>query len=167
MVAPVFATNDVPTAAQVNDWFVNINFARKTVQEDLASSTTLQNDDQLFVTVAAGAAYRVSGILIYRAQTGGDIKIGWTAPGAAVFNYTANGLDNAATLYTGDQSAAFNLAAAPIFGGVGASDTPILVEGLLVTSSGGTFQLQWAQGTSNVGATSMMTGSFLDLRRMA
>jgi hypothetical protein len=167
MAAPVFATNDVPTAAQVNDWFVNVNFARKSTQEDLASSTTLQNDDQLFVTVAASAVYRVTANLIYRAQTAGDIKIGWTAPGAAVFNYTAQGLDTTATGYTNDQAAAFVLAATPIFGGVGASDTPILIEGLLVTSSGGTFQLQWAQGTSNAGSTSMMTGSFLDLRRLA
>jgi hypothetical protein len=169
MAAPVWATNDVPTATDFNVWLTNIIFASKTADESLTSNTTLQDDNDLSVTVAANSVYEVEFGLVYEAGTTGDIKYKWVAPAGATFTHSANRLNVGATL-TGDDTVSVDAISVTVSaGGLGTGvSLPIEGKGLLrVASTAGTFKLQWAQDTSSAGATIMKADSFIVLRRVS
>lgn len=166
MAKPVFATNDVPTAQQVNQWFVNGPYARKTVFEDVTANTALQNDDELFVSVLANTVYEVRMVLFYDGDPGGDLKIQFTAPSGAVLPFAASGMAVTAAGYGDDQVGAFDLTTATVgFGAIGVGTTcGLIVAGTLVTSgTAGTLQLQWAQRTAFATRTRIFQNSFLSL----
>lgn len=169
MTKPTFATNDVPTASQVNEWFVNVNYARKTVSEDVTSSTVLQNDDELFVSVAANAVYIVENLLHFDGDVGGDLKIQYSAPAGASMRYWGSSLDAAATTYAGDQSSSYDLTTATVGSGAIGVGTMVswFIKGLLITSgTAGTLRLQWAQRTAFATRTRIFDGSYLCLQRV-
>jgi hypothetical protein len=168
MAVPIFSTGDVPTATQVNDWFVNILFARKTSDETISSSTTLHNDTQLFVSVKANAVYHVILELRELAQPADDFKIGFTGPAGYAFTGGVRGPEgNATTLlntYTSEILSGTPLA----FGGIASNNLVISIQGLLITSgTAGTFQLQWAQNASSASGTTLKANSFMLLRQVA
>lgn len=146
--------------------------AYKATTEPVTSSTTLQNDDDLVLSVEANATYEMDLKLFHDsdATVAGDIKIGWVGPSGATMNWGVHGANSAATSST---SALANMQTRVIgevaaFGGGDSSGTVALAFGVLVTSStAGTLQLQWAQETSNAVATNVRAGSLLKLRRIA
>lgn len=168
MAAPVFATNDVPTAAQVNDWFVGVNFVRKASQTDRATTTVLADDPELTLAVVANAIYVAEIALFYQSQTAQDFKFQFTAPASSTIRYTLNGLHSStATTYADDQSGAQDLANVAAVSGIGSTLTGVLCKGLLRTSgTAGNFKLQWAQVTSGA-TTSLLVDSYMDLRRVS
>ena len=168
MTKPTFVTDDVPTAAQVNDWFVNVNYARKTATEPVTSSTTLQDDDALAVAVAASAEYLVELVMLYDGATAGDIKVGFTAPASAALEGIGIGLDPTASSSANDVTAYVVLGSANNFGALGTGTTSALkISGVLTTSGAGTLTVQWAQVASSVTATRVFANSYLSLTRVA
>ena len=169
MAKPIFVTGDVPTATQVNEFFVNINFAYKTINESVTSSTTLQADDHLTVPVQANAIYKVECMLKCVGASAGGIKLQWTAPTSATFDWTVSAMDSGATQYNVDQAAAFSLSSIPGFGLAASSlHSPVQILGLLVVAgTSGNFALTWAQQTSNATATQVLANSFMQLTRMS
>ena len=145
-------------------------FARKTTDESVTSSTTLQNDDALSVSVLASCTYEVKLFLVYDAATSGDLKFGFTGPAFATFDWVQGGLLNTADASFGSFAMDFkNATATAIVTGAGAGTKLIAMpEGLLVVSTtAGSFGLQWAQGTSSATATHVFAGSWMRLRRVA
>lgn len=147
-------------------------FARKTTDESLSSSTTLQNDDHLFVNVAANATYLVDAFLLYNSDSAVEMKFGWTAPAGATLIWNSGGISTTAPAGTPASIAWFagsNLASVELIGGVGTgNDLVAQSRGILLTSgTSGTLQLQWAQGASSAIATTFKTNSHLMLRRVA
>jgi hypothetical protein len=69
MAAPVFATNDVPTAAQVNSWFTNVNYAEKTSDTSRNTTIVLADDPELSVAVEANAKYMMTSMILYSATS--------------------------------------------------------------------------------------------------
>src|SRR5690348_15724965 len=61
----------------------------KGADESVTSSTTLQNDDALLVTLTANATYVFSLFLNYQGGTQGssDIKVAWTFPTGTTMRY--------------------------------------------------------------------------------
>lgn len=169
LAAPTFSTGDVPTATQVNSWFTNVTFVRKTATESVTSSTSLQDDDVLTLTPDANTVYELSGQIIYDGATGGDLKIGWTLPASSTFNYWASGVYTTAALYIDDQAFWDDGSATPTFGGLGAGTTAAIALGGLLVMAGtsAAFTFRWAQGTSSGTATRVFAGSYLSLRRMS
>lgn len=168
MAKPVFSTGDVPTATQFNDWLVNVLFARKTVDETVSSTTTLQNDDDLFVSVAANAIYHMVFELQVLAQTTNDIKFGFTGPAGYAVEYTARGPTLTAAGLADVYTISGTTGDVLTFGGIAANDLCVSISGLLITSgTSGTFQLQWAQNTSGASGTTLRPGSFMSLRRVS
>jgi hypothetical protein len=168
MAAPVFVTNDVPSADQVNEWMVNIHFVRKTATETVSSTTTLQNDDDLFLSVAASAIYEVRMMLKIASQATDDLKVGFTGPAGYSFDWIGLGGDPALSGFANDQTGLFTTGATPIFAGMGGTNAPLMILGLLVVSStAGTFQLQWAQGTLGASGTSLLANSYMRLERVS
>lgn len=168
MAAPVISTGDIPPASTWNTWFVNILFARKTADESLASSTTLQDDDHLFVSVEASATYHAVIECHDLAQPAVGMKIGFTGPAGYSFVGNANGPSTGTTSLQ-DRYGLEIVSGTPLsFGGVASNNIPISIQGLVITSgTAGTFRLQWAQSTSNASGTTMKAGSFMLLRRVA
>ena len=132
--------------------------------EDVTSSTTLQNDDALFLAVAANTSWLFDCYLDYEGGTLGssDIKWTWSAPSGATLVYGLSGLDTsgdnvASTSYAGSAtvtagtSGASNLRSARMYGT------------LIVGSTAGTLQLKWAQNTSSGTATIVHAQSYLTL----
>jgi hypothetical protein len=140
-------------------------FTIKTADENLTSNTTLQDDDELAIAVRASAWYGLNGMIRYAAGTTGDIKFGWSGPASAALQWAWSGVDtslastNTGELGIGDSSA---------LGGAGSSFTQIarLTGFLQVAGTAGTLTFRWAQNTSDGTASSVKTGSWIQLTRM-
>jgi hypothetical protein len=168
--APTFATGDVPSASQVNDWFVNTLFVRKTGTQSVSGSTVLVNDTQLTLNVAASAIYELSSLLLYDGDAAGDLQLGWSVPAGTTLDYAAMGLGVTATLFTDDQTAYFNLSTVnPSVGALGAGTTcAVRLSGLLVVGgTAGAVTFRWAQRTASATATRVFANSYLYFRRLS
>lgn len=145
--------------------------AVKAVTEPLASSITMQNDDELFAAVAANATYDVTLKLLYDAATAADITIGWSGPASATMNWaaigaqvnvTSSGTVPDVTMQTRLINEVQDLGGGP------SSGTVAWVTGTLLTAAAaGTLNFRWAQRATSTTATNVRAGSSLWLRRTA
>lgn len=158
--------------------------ARKTGDETRTSTTTTTLDEHMFFTVEANAVYSWNGFLKYTADTAGDLVIDFTIPsgalgewggfGAGITPVSANGTP---TLQNNTQSSSGymlraetnDVSQARTYGGLGTSvGLTVIIFGMLrVGSTGGTWGLEWAQGTSSATATTLYTDSYIALQRIA
>lgn len=157
-------------------------FARKTADETVTSSTTLQDDDHLTMALGVGtyvvqAMYHVSG------AAAGDVKVAWAFSGTATASYRggqgpgvsttdATAAAAAATTVGVVRAAAAGGTTAAItssvpYGVDGTNWSHIQELGLMVVTVAGTLKVQWAQNTSNATGTIMRTGSWLWAHRVA
>lgn len=145
----------------------------KAANETVTSSTTFQDDNDLFVSVSANATYEVKLFLLHDsdATAAGDIKIQWTAPAASTMTWGSQGANvsttsSSAVTETNMQSRTISENAG--YGGGDSTGTVAFIQGVLTTSAtAGTLQLQWAQNTSNAVASTVRAGSTLSVRRIA
>lgn len=168
MAKPIFATGDVPSASQVNDWFVNTLFIRKSANESVTSSTTLQNDDQLAVTLGVGT-WRVEAYLHATGSLGGDIRTAWTFAGTtSSVGRSCQGPNQSMTDRTNTtmRSSASALADHMLYGTDGVGESVIVEDLLLVVTGSGVLTLQWAQEATSVTATVVWAGSRLYATRV-
>lgn len=165
--SPTWEIGEVLTAAGVNAWLVPATQSR-TADQSVTSSTALVDDNTLAAAVAANATYHVEAVLIFVGGTQGssDLKIAWTAPAGVTMNWVAAGKNTGGTnTWTDAQTTP---GATVALGTSGATVRMAKIEGTLVTgATAGTLQLQWAQNTSSGTATTMKTGSVLQLTRTA
>ncbi|MFB6811253.1 hypothetical protein [Streptomyces sp. NPDC056387] len=145
----------------------------KPTDQQVTSSTTNVNDTGIIAAVAANAIYVVTGMLLYSAHSSGDVRIGWTGPSGAVFDWIIHaqttGTGGLATAGVVVDRQSIGNTAFPL-GGFGAENTTVMTAplwGRLTTSStAGNLQLNWAQQTSSGTATIMRAGSWLLLTRV-
>lgn len=136
--------------------------------ESVTSSTTLQNDNELFVSVDANATYIFACYLNYEGGTtgSGDLKFLWALPSGATMRYSvphvnASSVTIIDTTYTELITVICRTNTAGTLLGV-------TMEGVLVTSSAaGTMQLTWAENTSDSTPTIIHAGSSLALWRVS
>jgi hypothetical protein len=169
MAAPVYVTGNVPSAAEVNSWFVNVLFAQKPGDETISSNATLQDDNDLFVSVEANAKYHTIVSIRELSQPAAGFKTGWTGPAGYGFSGEARGPSGTAASLADTIGAEVGTGAHGIqFGGIATFNLPILFQGILTTAgTAGTFRLQWAQNTSNASGTTVKGGGFMLLRRVS
>lgn len=145
--------------------------ATKDATESVTSSTTMQNDDELFVSVVANATYIVQMFLLHDSATAGDIKIGFSSPTDSVFAWGVHGANTTNTSSAAVSSVNMTLqttTATVSFGGGGSTGTAAFVAGTLTTAgTAGTFRFQWAQDVSSATASNVRQGSWLSLTRVA
>jgi hypothetical protein len=144
------ASSDTPF-----DGFSLLLKVRKGSTETVTSSTVLQNDDTLKLSLAANKTYIVDGVLFasstsatpdiiiaFYGQTGSTIAVGYT-----------NDV-NEMVLGSSATSTRITLPAN--------TPTSVHLHGTVVTSgASGDLQLKWAQATSNANATAVLPGSYL------
>lgn len=148
-------------------------YVLKGTLETVTSSITLQNDDALFFTMAAGATYEVE-VVVAAKGAPGDILTDWNGPadisggkwclGPAVVGSTA-------VTDRDDSAGRFG------FHGLGtdisytlfssASDSMIREWGVISSVTGGTFNFRWAQNSSSGTGTVVNANSYLKYTRVA
>lgn len=166
-----FVEDEVLKADDANRYFVQQTSVVKSSDETVTSSTTFQNDDELFVSVVANAQYFVEFFVIYDAVQAADIKIEWSAPTGSTFDWTHGGLGTSATGSTGSVSRNYrSLGDIGTIGGPSASGGALAIipgEGRLVTSgTAGLFRFRWAQNSSNSNGTIVKANSVLIVQKL-
>lgn len=137
----------------------------KSANENVTSSTTLQNDDEFSFALEANTKYVIDGgVFATSTASQPDIKIGFTVPSGATMDigYLAQGGNSrtAELLETsGAASAQIDIAAN--------SNTIIQPFGSVVTGgTAGNLVFQWAQNSSNATATTVKQGSFVTVTKV-
>lgn len=136
---------------------------RKSANEDVISSTVLQNDNELFFTVLANEVWLINLFIFLFRQGGGaqNTQMIWTAPAASTMVRSVNG-------------SLFNVSVidwlAPAASQIVAGGSPAVwyhTEGVYTGgANGGTLQLQWAQEVSEASIHRVSAGSFIKALRL-
>jgi hypothetical protein len=154
----------VLTAADVNGWFVPL--AAYKAADQSVSSLTLQNDNALVIPLAASAVYEFWLTFTYAggAQGSSDLKMAWTFPSGTTMVYGRAGIDT-----TGSFAQSKTIQSDVVtFGTLGSGTGVVQCHGSVASSStSGSLQLQWAQNSGTVTATSLKLGSTLTAQRVA
>jgi hypothetical protein len=124
----------------------------KATDESVTSSTTLQNDDDLFVELGAGETWQAR-FAIWATHAAGDgCKVAVTVPSGATLRLIARETDSGGQVVnmTTTSGAAISLATE----NVDATSQFVDLEVVVVNgATAGNLQLQWAQRTSSATAT--------------
>lgn len=151
------------------------SFVRKTSDESVTSSTTLQDDNQLTLAVSANCTYafRVWIMATDATDANGDIKFAFTFPTGAACHFSGKGphsLLASGAFGDGEYIARNTATSGSTVATYGLTTSVIGIEltGLLIVSgTAGNLQLQWAQNSSDANATTVQSGSFMTLERVA
>lgn len=143
------------TAAQINSYLGIVK--RKSVNETVNNSATLQDDNDLVWAVAASVVYRLNVYLAYNSNSTADLRVGWSVPSGTTMVWHAMGLDSALGF---SASGNWNQGSVLGFGG-DSTDRFVHLAGLVTTSTTtGNLVLRWAQLTANASNTNLLTGSY-------
>lgn len=166
---PVLTAGTKSTAATLEKlacWY-----AAKGSDQSVASSTTLVDDvDLQFASLVANAVYKVDGLIIYGADSTNKIKFGFIAPAGATLTWVllgTNGNVNPATSFVMDRQTITSTSY--VLSGPG--NTTFMtahLRGLLrMSSTAGTFKLQFAQSTSGTNAAILKADTHITLQQVA
>jgi outer membrane murein-binding lipoprotein Lpp len=142
--------------------------ASKTADESVTSSTALHDDAHLFLAVDSGGWYAVESYLAVIGDPAADISLGWSAPAGSVLRWTECGPVAA----NSDNGTSVRLdlldLATPATVGIIPGGTSVAPRGVLqVGGTAGTFRLRWAQSASSATPTTIKSGSWIKLTRIA
>jgi hypothetical protein len=169
-----WVTDELVTAAIMNT-HVRDNFnsllhlqIRKPADESVASSTTLQNDDDLQLTLASNGVYQVYIVMILTGGAGAaNSKVAFTFPSGCQIYLGKNYYDVGGV----NKPMRWNTSTSPSGSNdiiVGAVGELVPIHGVVINgSTAGTLILQWAQNTSNATATVMKANSTLWAAKIA
>ncbi len=142
--------------------------ARKSSDESVASSTTLQDDNDLALTVAASEVWEFRLHIIYTAAAAADIKFAWTFPTGGVMAASGVGLSSTDVFSHYPYYFTTSPTSALTYGGADATIRDFSVEGTFTNSTTpGTLQLQWAQQASSGTASVVKANSTLWVCKLA
>ncbi|MBI4160711.1 MAG: LamG domain-containing protein [Candidatus Yanofskybacteria bacterium] len=151
----IFST-DVPSFA------AELLKARKSSDESVTSSTTLQNDDELKLTLAANKTYTIDAVIFATsASSNPDFKIAFTVPSGATMTLGYIAASPSNLLTQGELLSSSGTASQVIPLRANASAVVLVKGTVVIASTGGDLTLQWAQFTSNATATVVKAGSYI------
>jgi hypothetical protein len=141
--------------------------AIKTADETVINSTSVQDDDQLFLSVAANATYAFTGWIWFSSPvTTVDLRAAFSLPSGATMFRSGMGQINGATTGNGVvDTSVLSLAGQE---GRGAFGTSLAVHyaGYVVTAgTAGNLQFRWAQVVAGVDEIRVKAGSWIQLIR--
>jgi len=140
---------------------------RKTADEIVNNSATLQNDDHLVMAVGANEIWHFTFVLFTTAGANNtpDIKLLLTVPAGATGFWGIHGLTTAATGVDGNGimagAASLDGLTTLSAGVVASANSMIIIEGTIVNGgNAGNLQLQWAQNVATAVDTTVKAGSY-------
>lgn len=138
--------------------FLQLGYVLKGADETVNSSTTLQDDDDLVLALSASQTYAFEAFIVYNAAAAPDYKCAFTVPSGATLYWEVVALNSSAVLTkftTTSSGGAVSLV------GTGA-DIALTIHGVVIVSTtAGNLQYQFAQNTSDGGNTTTKAGSWL------
>ncbi len=143
---------------------------RKNADQSVNNTTTLTNDNTLFVALPATGTFSFELVVLYISSAAADFKVGFTWPAGAAGTWFPLG---AATGSTGIGDASFNVGntsgGSMNFGGGGAgNDLGMLIHGeLTMGGTAGNLQFQFAQANLEVSNTTVLDRSSMRVWRTA
>ncbi|NEC90480.1 hypothetical protein [Streptomyces sp. SID12501] len=167
MQFPTFLAGQTLTAALLNSIPPVLKY--KAAGTDRATAT-LSDDPDLTFAVEANAVYEMRGVLRVNTTdaTNGDFNLSWTVPSGAQGLWSGIGQPATATATDGTvRTMGSTISASRAYGAIisGGNELAIVVHSLLVTSSAGTYAVNWARSGS-AGTVSLMAFSYLTLTRV-
>lgn len=125
--------------------------ARKSADETVNASTTMQNDDALLFAVGTNETWMATLFLTYDSGTTPDIKVTWALPAGATGRHASNvvNVGNVDDYVTGDATGTLSMAG----GGAGVKRSALINIQIRTGGTSGNVQLQWAQNTSDASDT--------------
>lgn len=165
MAVPVWSVGQVLSASDVNNWFVPVTVIKPA---DTARNTTtsMSNDPDLVLNLAASATYEIRGVIFYDGPAAGssDLKCTFTIPSGASGQY-AVAHQNLSASYVSPFASNWTDTVTSNSNGTSTIMT-YTVWGLLITTTAGAMHYQWAQNTSNATNTHIKAQSFLCAQRI-
>lgn len=145
-----------------------VRFALKTANQSITNSTTLTNDNELFVNVDANSAYAVDAYIIYQTTDNADFNVGFSLPSGATFTWTPFGSDPAVN---GNSSTAMRFltgqATYRTLGGGGGEVMAGTPRGTLITgANSGVVRFRFSQNSAQAVTTTVWAGSWLRLEKI-
>ncbi|MFY1669488.1 hypothetical protein ACN27G_05970 [Plantactinospora sp. WMMB334] len=135
------------------------------------SSTTLQDDPDLRITVPASSVWIMDAVIFYSAESNADLSIGFDVPSGATLTWASWGFHtDIASTHTGPIKIEGRTAAQTNSIGASGGSAPLTIRptGLLVVSTAaGDLQFMAAQNSSQASAATIRAGSWLRLDRVA
>jgi len=141
---------------------VGIINAFKDADQNLANSTTLADDDDLFFTLISGGGYIFDCMISLSSAINVDFDMQWTDPGGT-FELYWEYLNGAGTLLS--EGIIIDTTGEVAFDTADSTRHMLFFHGFLENMSAGTFQLQWAQGTTSATNAFVRDGSWLRAMR--
>jgi hypothetical protein len=141
---------------------------RKTADETVNNSITLQDDDQLLFAVEANSFYIFTLFVTYNSSTVADWKWNFSVPASTTGRRKSDVLASGATSCGGSTTLASNVITQEVnsIGGT-ASDCENVITGQVATSgTAGNVTFRWAQNTAEVSNTIVRANSYLTWRKL-
>ena len=136
--------------------------AVKSADESVTSSTTLQDDDDLQITLAANSDYEIEYmVFVQSASATPDFKYQWTEPDGVYRGVATTTAVTSVSIF--DESTAASTLSLD-------ANAIEFMKGTIVietAGAGGTFKLEWAQDTSDATATTVKKGSWMKATKLA
>lgn len=143
---------------------------RKTADETINNSAALQNDDHLAFTIGASEVWtaRYALFAVAGSQTA-DLQVAFTVPASATLLWNAFGIRGTDALLTNHGAITAGGTALTIQNGAVGSPIYLITIDLYVAGggTGGTVQMQWAQGVATASDSTIKAGSHLVAQRIA
>ena len=155
-------------AANALTGLTTIQFVRKTSNETISNSTTLQDDDALVAALAANevASFECS-IHFITTSSSSDIKVAFTVPTGAALRWGTAGHAIVSTSDVVGTSRSINASGTALsFSGDNADQHMLLVGTVVNGVNAGNLQLQWAQVSGVAENLTVYTNSFCVIRRV-
>ena len=140
---------------------VGVLVYRKTADETVNNSTTLQNDDIFSIPIIANENWYFEAHIFYRSTAVADIKFAFTTPAGATLSWSI--IEQAVSGAARYPAPITVSGTAESASGRGAStDSGCYIQGLIRNGANiGSLTLQWAQNTAEVSDTTVQTLSWL------
>ncbi|QOI67431.1 minor tail protein [Streptomyces phage Beuffert] len=147
----------------------NTLFARKTADEQVTSSTTVQDDDHLVIPLAANSVYAIDSFMMFDSDPAADIKFTFTGPTGSTLHYTSDGVSAGNSNNIGSIKMDVNAAGVEtVLGGFVGTKTAIRPAGYIVTDgTAGNLTFRWAQNAVSATPTTVYANSWLRAQKMA
>jgi hypothetical protein len=162
------------SATATNGGLLSEQVAAKAASTSRASTTTMANDPDLALPLAANASYDFTLPLGYAGNgvgtPGGSIKIGFTVPSGATVVWVSNALAAGDWITSpagsGQTDQLWRGGSTPTLGADGTSNCGCVIRGEVTTGgTAGSLNFQWAQSVSSATACSVLSRSKLILKR--
>lgn len=137
-----------------------MTLVRKTANESVTSSTSLQNDDHLVLALGANESWEFDAFVFCTSGSNTpDIKFAFTVPTGTTLNWVSEFQEGS----TVSNNSLITASGTSVNNAITSGSTDLIrIRGVVTTgANAGNLQFQWAQNSSNGTSTQVLANSYL------